>query len=138
MFNLTKGTKMMADNGFFIFSTELASNTPSSNDFAHMLGENALKVENISFKDVDHVYKGVKERSFLVEAKHDDAVFDLAVDFGQESVLYVDPKRQAFLVYIGTGDVRPIGQFTEVAKDEALKHDAMTLDIATGKYYIVK
>lgn len=83
----------------------------------------------------------VQEDSYVVVVDEDDKlsdILDIAAVDGQESVLVLDEYRKASLIFCQTGDVNPIGQWTEVSSDEALQSNGYTFDKSTGQYYMVK
>jgi hypothetical protein len=104
---------------------------------------NTIKVENmlerakIPFKALSGMYKGIKEESFAIDLKHQNAALELARQFNQESILIIDSSSRATLKYMPVSiesDIS-IGYFQEVSETKAKSLDAWTLDIDTGTYY---
>lgn len=94
-----------------------------------------LDARGIPYRKVLGCYAGQSERSVVVPACWHDSVLALAADFAQESVLYLDANRYAWLGIMTdrSGDVfgwQPLGQWRDVRRGEA--PDAYTLDPATG------
>ena len=84
-------------------------------------------------------YKKVTEYSYIADASDLDKLKSLLRETNQESVLYLDNQRNAYLLYAldNYTEQKYIGDWTEVSQQTALKEDAYTFDIETGKYYIV-
>lgn len=96
-----------------------------------------LDARGIPYHKVLGCYAGQSERAVVVPARHHDDVVALAALFAQESVLYLDANRYAWLGYVGNADRggaitewEPLGQWRDVRRGEA--PDAYTLDPATG------
>ena len=96
-----------------------------------------LRERGVKFQQCNGVYKGVKEKSFLVSAKHRDLILEIAKQYKQESVMYSGPDRFSFLEFLKPGGgTLPIGTLKQVSKVEAVNYDAYTeID---GTYYITK
>ena len=120
---------------FFLFS---ADRPGCDSDFRYTKLNNALHQLNINYLDVDGCYKNETEKSVLVDARHEKSVLELAKEFGQESILFVDRKNNAYLIYLADGNTEKLkGKFQEVTKQIALSLDAYTKCCKTGKYYAV-
>jgi hypothetical protein len=100
-----------------------------------------LKGDNIAFKEVQGMYKGVTERSFVVLDPGLDlepAIRSLARMFNQESYLRVDPSRKSYLIYLESTKVEYIGSFDAADKHVTKNVDAYTYDPEFNQYYVVR
>ena len=125
---------------FFIFSGSLASESSETNKQATDMIKKCLSGNpSIVYRNVDGCYKGSTEQSFLVDAKHEEVVMHLAKMTRQESVLFVDRKGGAHLIYPGMGYLteKLSGKFQEVDRDKALELDNFTRDASTNTYWAV-
>ena len=76
------------------------------------------------------VYKGTKENSFIVKVENKYDVMwltNLAKQFNQESILYIDARNQASLYYIESKTREKLGIFHKVPKSVADNLDAYTM-----------
>lgn len=108
-----------------------------SNRIAHDALRQLLQVAGYGIKQVDGVYKGQKEKSFVVVGATDNAILSLAWTFSQESVLKLHGDRHADLLYTN-GVVEPLGKFVAVGQAEALKHDSYTYCPVNDTFYIIE
>jgi hypothetical protein len=115
-------------NQFFIFSTEFYKNTSKENEQSTSHTKKILEKSGIPYKILDGVYKGVSETSFLVNAKYENQVMELAKAAKQESVLFVDINRNAYLIYLDNNKTEKLGILTRVSEDKALTLDAYSKD----------
>lgn len=99
-----------------------------------------LAVKGYAFRQLQGVYKGSKERSFAVEVspKEVQSILDLAKSFTQESVLIVDEKNAASLLFIETKVKSKLGKFKIASKEVAEKMENYSYDSSTGKYFVVQ
>lgn len=100
-----------------------------------------LNIFNIPFKEVVGMYKYKdgsieRENSFLVDASHEHRIFELAKNFNQESVLFVDRKRRAFLIYTEDLKTESIGYFKQV--DSIKNIEAATFDPISETWWACK
>lgn len=110
-----------------------------------------LRAAGLRARVVKHVvgsYKGQTSPSYIIDVggrgEHygwtDDAALEqvmrLAAQAGQESVLFLNNKREAKLIYCDDFKSTNLGQFVAVSRDEALKQDGWTLD--GNQFYICK
>lgn len=85
-------------------------------------------------------YKGKTEISHLIEFQSLQdlrSILALAGEYSQESILVLDPERNAELYYIG-GGIESLGRFVNVTQDEALKQNAWTHCPILDAYYICR
>jgi len=132
---------MLGNKGFFVFSVSHKDDSAAHNEFRTGNTIEQLLRADIPFKTVKGVYKGFKETSFVVPAKHEKVVLELATSSNQESILFVNGKSQASLYFIdGDGGflVEKLGTFTEVPREAALESDNYTFDDVEEIYYMVK
>ena len=126
-----------------IFSVDRASREPKINIEARTDAELTLHSSGIQFTRVLGSYKGDLEHSYMVHAKHFDAIKELAKTFNQESILILDNERRASLVYtdgtlIDGHDYTKIGQFKAVDERTAKAGDAWTYRANINQYYVVR
>ncbi len=98
-----------------------------------------LRALGFEFKPVTGVYKTVTEDSYVVLLKQTDdlkKLMDLAAQHEQESILFLDERRNAKLVYLKDNSTEPLGRFTKVSEVEAKQHDNYTKD--DNSYYVCK
>lgn len=100
----------------------------------YILHKNGL--ESNHYKQVLGSYKGVQEKSYVVDEDFENVVFKLAKEHNQESVLFLDEVRDAYLVFIKDGRQVKIGKWQAVQDVKGL--DAYTIDQTTGQAYAVK
>lgn len=129
---------MLGNNQFFIFSAELTTNSETENRIATNLASKILDQNDITYKKIDGCYKDVTEQSFLVNAKHENVVMEIAQAANQESVLFVDSMSNATLYYMDGRKPEKLGKFSEVSRDEAIDNLGFSRDVLTNKYYICK
>lgn len=83
-----------------------------------------------NFVEAQGVYKGTKEKSFMVEVqdRYDMLwIKRLAEHFKQESILYVNEKNQATLLYLESKKIEKLGIFHKVPKSVADNLEAYTM-----------
>lgn len=117
--------------------TVIALNTESSEKDQQILDFNGF----INYKQVNGVYKGQTELSYVISTPTPETlqnVYNLAKQYSQESILFVDADRNAELVYINTGKRVALGGFKCVNRTEAYQNDAFTHDPSTDYYYLAK
>jgi hypothetical protein len=104
---------------------------------------------NPAYKPLEGSYKGQTERAWLCDADtfHKDTLAPLLARDGQESVLFLDNQRNAFLRFAAAkSDTSPyseegqeyLGEFRQADKTVAVKLDAWTRDPATGIYWVAR
>ena len=97
-----------------------------------------LESEGIKFAVLDGSYGNVHESSLLVDAQHENRVIEIAKVFQQESILFVDKTRRAFLVYLADNKtVQLKGRLQCVDRDVAIKQDSFSRNVVNNKYYAV-
>lgn len=126
-----------------VFSVYSTKRDIVDNTFAHEDVKASLIANNIAFLEAEGCYKGVTERSFILESsdilKHDDNVRlsrAIARDYDQEAVLEVLNDGTTFLEYLDGREGVELGVLRECPKETALLGD-YTYVPATGLYYTV-
>lgn len=100
-----------------------------------------LMVKRGHFRGLEGSYKGEREPSFMLNA-HDFHVQGLAsvlADDGQESILFLDNQRNAFLRFApdyAEAGQKWLGVWHHVPKAVALARDAWTRDPQSDLYYV--
>lgn len=117
--------------GFIILSAELTGhhlNESRTQDLRSRLKAGRLG-KSINFVECNGVYKGTKEKSFMVEVEnHYDFMWTCGVarSYNQESILMVDKRNQASLFYLESKKVEKLGTFHKIPKSVADTLDAYT------------
>lgn len=100
------------------------------------------KVGLVGIRPVAGCYKGEKEDSYigLVPAgktfdSFEKSIQAIARKYNQETALYLDSNRAAYLLHAETGEVQRIGQFTAVSAGVAIEKGSYTY--TSGTYYAV-
>jgi hypothetical protein len=115
-------------NNVVIFSLDTANRPGTSQDYA-------LAIKELDARHAQGSYKGVPERSLVVDISKLKDVIAMAKHYEQESILIVN-EREAFLYYLDSKEELNIGtELVSVDKNEALAQDAYT--VYQGHYYIV-
>lgn len=83
-------------------------------------------------------YKGVTEDSYIVDCHliSIDKACHWGLEHNQETILFLDNQRNAFLVDCKTAKPKPIGEFVGVSKQQAMAGDSWTYNPDTSQYYI--
>lgn len=114
---------------FYVFA--LNTNEPREDHI--LLHEKLTKSQ---FKTLQGMYKGESETSYLVDADFKNLALKLAKEYNQESILFIDETREAYLIYMNNSAEKVhIGSFQ--ATKSVKGHDAYTIDLETNKAYIV-
>jgi len=114
----------------------LALNTdtvPKELSFLQAHGFNPIHVQG--------VYKGISEDSYLIPIKGMEELERLkviALQHGQESILYADETRTAKLLYLTTGEQVPLGTLQPIGEVEALNSLSYTYVPETNMYWGTK
>ena len=131
----SKGTTIMNDwnNYYFsIVSPELSVNSVKENTEARIDLLTRLHAQGISWKEVEGVYQGVSEASFII--KNQKIGRKTADFYGKESVLEVYRQKNgiqiAYLYFPSTKEELYLGQFSTIASTEGVT--AYTKDPMTG------
>lgn len=135
---------MNAESPFIVLSSDRASNSAELNAAERDLFERQLRARNLDFKQVDGVYKGTRETSYVVltpTTGDEQNAISLARRYGQESVLLVDANRYATLVFLNPGqggphikELKGVGHWRATDRTEAETQDSYTQD---GEAYYV-
>ena len=119
-----------------IMSAELSSLNSVENVRRTLLLNDMITELRLPFKQSIGVYKGSKERSFVVVVNDQAEIDTLAgfafKSFGQESILHQDSNQLARLVY-SDGRTETLGKLVQVPKELAETLDNYTL--MDGKFY---
>ena len=86
------------------------------------------------FKIVQGMYNGKSETSYVVDEDFSHIVTSLAIEYKQESILYVDEIRDATLIFRDNKRV-PLGKFKAVHHTEVKGLSNYTIDPTTGYVY---
>jgi hypothetical protein len=100
-----------------------------------------LQAHGFSPIHVQGVYKGTSEDSYLVPIKGTEELERLkviALQHGQESILYADEARVAKLLYLTTGEQVPLGTLQPIGEIEALNSLSYTYVPETNTYWGTK
>ena len=115
-----KGNIMNTIQPFIIFSVFNSDSTLEENTHRHVTVREFLDAESIKYIEVEGVYKGDHERSFLVsDTDRSRAIVEnAAISYGQECILFVDANKNADLVY-QDGTRESIGKWGRVGSNES-------------------
>lgn len=99
-----------------------------------------LTSQGFFFNSIIGCYKGVKEESFKIKLNIETIDFALllrkAQEYSQESILTLDNKNRAELVFVNDLKRQPLGIFHRVPKHVAETKDAYSFDPNTSSYYL--
>ena len=111
---------MKTTQPFIVFSAFNSESTLEDNVSRHITVREFLDAEEIKYIEVEGVYKGEHERSFLVpDTDRARAISEnTARSYGQECILLVDANKRAELVY-QDGTREQIGTWRRVRLNEA-------------------
>lgn len=126
------------ENPFVLISADVF---PDQNHAQRKVLRRTLRNYGLPYKTVEGCYKGDRELSFLVVIDNNEWVSilrEVGTVLGQESILWVDEEREAFLLECG-GSYRDahIGKFERVSPDKAETLDGWTYDSAADQYWSV-
>lgn len=128
-------------DSFVVFSVYREERELFRNMKTHSLTIEHLQHLNISFKEAEGSYKGVKEESFVVNAKHKEEIKYICKTANQESYLLLQPHKhglfKATLIYLADDSREFIGYLREAPQDIAKMQDAYTYRKDINKYWIV-
>lgn len=135
---------MITNTPFLVITSDRYNNTPELNAARRDTFRHQLAARNLSFREVQEVYKGNSETAYLVlidDANDEHNALRLARRYGQESALSVDANRAATLLIlrpeVGGPDVdstEQLGMWQAVPESVAKALDAYTL--SDGVYYV--
>ena len=130
---------MITRNNVLIFSVYQANLSNKDNVINHYNVLETLEKNNIPFVELSGSYKGIPERSILVnDFAFRNIVEDLVTKFNQECYLESHGNdRSAYLVY-PNGVRKAVGTLTAVDQAEAHKHDAWSYNVHTQTYWVTK
>ena len=123
---------------FILFSVFQSNLDHETNVRNHLKIKNNLKELGVNYSDLDGYYNGKGEFSLMVDAKQEGLVEALCKVYNQESYLFVDRKRRAFLTFLEGDQVLKLeGKFKEVDRSTAILQENYTFNPRTEKYYSV-
>lgn len=113
-----------------ILSAEHTSQTPEGNAIRTQTLSDCIEDIGLPFKQTLGVYNGVSEQTFVVLIRNQldiDVLKDFAFkNFDQESVLYQDANREAYL-FFRDGTISNLGHLNAVPKEAAIKSGSYTI-----------
>jgi hypothetical protein len=121
---------MFNEGHMVILSAEIAGLNYFHNEARTQEMKLKLSMSKFKFIEAQSVYKGTKEKSFIVKVESVAALeylVKLADHFRQESILYIDARNQASLYYIESKTREKLGIFHKVPKSVADTLDAYTM-----------
>jgi hypothetical protein len=128
---------MRSNEQFFIFSVYQSNKSRTDNEKESNFIFWKLSNAGIPFKQVDGCYLGEREESFLVPAKYEKEIMEIAKAYNQESVLFVDSKRRGHLIYLEDNKTINLGTLQKVSDEQASNLEAYTYDPTTKSYWAV-
>lgn len=124
----------MRDNTtYYVFSVYRGQDA-TQDKLNHLEQLQALSGTN---KEVLGCYKGTQELS-IVTALPLDKVLNIAMHYGQESILVLESDNTAKLLMVSSGETKTIGKLEQVTKDEALRLDSWSYRADLDQYYAIK
>lgn len=111
---------MKHDEAFIIFSVQKANETKAANMKAHLKTVMNLNLANISYVVTIGNYEGIREPSYLVSFKHEQAVQELCAAYNQECYLYVDGRKLSMLIKPDGTVIKTLGFFKEIYNVDGL------------------
>ncbi|QOC54203.1 hypothetical protein Atoyac14_23 [Aeromonas phage Atoyac14] len=130
----------MLNRIYVVISAELSTLNAADNDGRSddLLRRLNGRFDSSCVDEVQGCYKGTLERSFVVQCKdHSDVgvVHRFAKEFSQESILLVDSRRTAFLLYVDSLTMERLGHlYTQYDQPTT---DAWTYNADSGTYFYV-
>lgn len=118
--------------------------------FNDILGHNnerhAKAIELLQFSDIWHkelegCYKGIREKSILINRGNSGVGMDLSIKAKQKSILLIGKTgghgtRKARIFFLDGAKDKPLGYLRSVNKQIALEHDNYIYDAIANTYYI--
>lgn len=111
--------------------------TLANENNGHLMRE-FLAAEGISYKEVEGVYKGARENSYIASEDYLSVILPILKQFNQECYLFSDQFRETWYVNCNTGEETYLGQLQAVSKQEAEKCDSYTFNPEDNTYWIAK
>ena len=113
---------MKLNRMYVVLSAELSTltaeqNAERSGKLRKYLGDTCL-----DFDVAEGCYKGVKETAFVVQVKTFEVVpllLETAAEYGQESILLVDSRDKAYLLFAEGTEIIPLGKVQESTAEPA-------------------
>lgn len=123
---------------FSVYQNVNAPNVEEVNVISHDAYRRALTQFDVPFKEVSGVYKGVKEKAFLVlDTPANRTRVETICDYrARENFLLLDEERNASLYYTASKTAESIGKWREVSESQAKQFDGYTFDPTTDRYYV--
>lgn len=125
-----------------IFSVYRTDRREIDNHDNHKAMLESLKIPSF---EVWGFYKGQPELSIVVTSESYKThlerlvyVKEIAKRFNQESVLEIESDGNAQLHFIKTEEVKPIGTFQEVSREEAASQDNYTFEPVNARFFVTK
>lgn len=123
----------MIKTGTIIFSVFKNTTSEATNHSIHSKVAAFLMAADIDFTEVNGVYKGHSELSFVVSHSERRLVEILVEKFSQESFLLIRGNGYTYLEY-ADGSSDRLGKWSEVSEAQAKEQDAYTE--VDGTYYV--
>ncbi len=126
----------------FIISAEKADQSEEENHKNTITLGRLLDGDDYAYKPVVGCYNFVKEKAFVISATQKEAL-NIALLFGQESILFLDRNRQVVLISVElpegkkTPRTKHIGGFEVCTEEEALNGGDWVFDRLQDTYYHV-
>lgn len=119
-----------------IVSVYLSTNSSLDNITNHDTAKAALDALGVGYIELLGSYRGVVEKSLLIDSSHKRVVEILARDYKQESYLLLESDRFASLVF-GDGTTVGLGYLHGVSRSEAMGLEAWSYRADLDQFYAV-
>lgn len=119
-----------------IVSVYLSSNSELDNITNHDTARAALDALGVGYIELLGSYRGVTEKSFVIDHSFKRVVELLVRDYSQESYLLLESDRYASLVY-SDGRIEALGYLRGVTRSQALLLDAWSYRADLDQFYAV-
>lgn len=117
-----------------IFSVYQSTCTEQDNKDTHDDVKKSLESNHIPFKEMEGVYQGNKELSFLLKSNYIDTAKKLCKKFNQECYLVSDKDRHTKLIYLDGGE-QELGILKRIGKHQLNDVINYTYDPYTDTYW---
>lgn len=129
----------------YIVSVYRKDASEEDNTHCHAGVRRFLRARQVPFKELEGMYKGELEYSFLIPATYANVVKQVGIFYEQESILYLDESRYAYFIapqHVTDGpDVTPndrAGRLDAVDESKLGDYDGYSYDPVQNLYYTVK
>lgn len=140
VFNSLHGHSSVS-NPMVIFSVYKDYESEWFNNGVHNTIKQILDALEVSYKEIEGCYNGIKEKSFIVNDAHIETAIAIAESHGQESILLLSETKRhgtriATLLYLDTMQEEVIGNLIGATEERALKEKAYSYRPDLDMYWV--